>query len=140
MVSFCFEHLVPPIHHVLCLGAHCDDLEIGCGGTILKLATGRIPPAFTWVVFSSDATREAEALQSARMMLPKSSSSRIIIKKFRDGFWGCMDTFKDKQLLEDLYTRGHVPWEVWKTSGLTVNSCPSPNISSPDVELLRLRK
>jgi len=57
-----------------------------------------------------------------------------------DGFWGCMDTFKDKQLLEDLYTRGHVPWEVWKTSGLTVNSCPSPNISSPDVELLRLRK
>ncbi len=31
-----------------------------------------------------------------------------------DGFWACMDTFKDKQLLEDLYTRGHVPWEVWK--------------------------
>src|SRR5262245_2240053 len=31
-----------------------------------------------------------------------------------DGFWGCMDTFKDKQLLEDLYTRGEVPWEVWK--------------------------
>jgi len=86
MVSFCFEHLVPPIHHVLCLGAHCDDLEIGCGGTVFKLATGRIPPAFTWVVFSSDATREVEALQSARMMLPKSSSSRIIIKKFRDGF------------------------------------------------------
>jgi glucose-1-phosphate cytidylyltransferase len=32
-----------------------------------------------------------------------------------DGFWGCMDTFKDKQLLEDLYSRGHVPWEVWKS-------------------------
>ena len=31
-----------------------------------------------------------------------------------DGFWACMDTFKDKQLLEDLYTRGQVPWEVWK--------------------------
>jgi glucose-1-phosphate cytidylyltransferase len=31
-----------------------------------------------------------------------------------DGFWGCMDTFKEKQLLEDLYSRGHVPWEVWK--------------------------
>jgi glucose-1-phosphate cytidylyltransferase len=25
-----------------------------------------------------------------------------------------MDTFKEKQLLEDLYARGHVPWEVWK--------------------------
>jgi glucose-1-phosphate cytidylyltransferase len=34
-----------------------------------------------------------------------------------DGFWGCMDTFKDKQLLEDLYARGQVPWEVWKTNG-----------------------
>jgi glucose-1-phosphate cytidylyltransferase len=31
-----------------------------------------------------------------------------------DGFWACMDTFKEKQLLEDLYTRGQVPWEVWK--------------------------
>ena len=31
-----------------------------------------------------------------------------------DGFWGCMDTFKDKQLLDDMYARGQVPWEVWK--------------------------
>ena len=34
-----------------------------------------------------------------------------------DGFWACMDTFKDKQLLEDLYSRGQVPWEVWKVNG-----------------------
>jgi glucose-1-phosphate cytidylyltransferase len=34
-----------------------------------------------------------------------------------DGFWACMDTFKDKQMLEDLYSRGQVPWEVWKTPG-----------------------
>jgi len=34
-----------------------------------------------------------------------------------DGFWACMDTFKDKQLLEDLYAHGQVPWEVWKASG-----------------------
>jgi glucose-1-phosphate cytidylyltransferase len=33
-----------------------------------------------------------------------------------DGFWACMDTFKDKQLLEDLYSRGQVPWEVWKNN------------------------
>ncbi|MGH7164564.1 MAG: glucose-1-phosphate cytidylyltransferase [Nitrospiraceae bacterium] len=31
-----------------------------------------------------------------------------------DGFWACMDTFKDKQLLEDLHARGKAPWEVWK--------------------------
>jgi glucose-1-phosphate cytidylyltransferase len=34
-----------------------------------------------------------------------------------DGFWACMDTFKDRQLLEDLYSRGEVPWEVWKVNG-----------------------
>jgi glucose-1-phosphate cytidylyltransferase len=31
-----------------------------------------------------------------------------------DGFWACMDTFKEKQLLEELHSRGPAPWEVWK--------------------------
>jgi glucose-1-phosphate cytidylyltransferase len=42
-----------------------------------------------------------------------------------DGFWVPMDTFKDKQLLEDMYSRGEAPWEVWKnanTSGLPPSS------------------
>ena len=34
-----------------------------------------------------------------------------------DGFWACMDTFRDKQRLEDLYMQGRVPWEVWKDAG-----------------------
>jgi glucose-1-phosphate cytidylyltransferase len=34
-----------------------------------------------------------------------------------DGFWACMDTFKEKQLLEDMYSRGNTPWEVWKQNG-----------------------
>lgn len=34
-----------------------------------------------------------------------------------DGFWACMDTFKEKQMLEDMYSRGQVPWEVWKVNG-----------------------
>jgi glucose-1-phosphate cytidylyltransferase len=34
-----------------------------------------------------------------------------------DGFWACMDTFKDKQQLESLYAGGAAPWEVWKTNG-----------------------
>src|SRR5262245_54782701 len=86
MLSVRFEHLAPRIRNVLCLGAHCDDLEIGCGGTVLKLAERPDPPTFTWVVFSSDPIREAEALHGAQMLLPPSSWSRIIIKKFRDGF------------------------------------------------------
>jgi glucose-1-phosphate cytidylyltransferase len=39
-----------------------------------------------------------------------------------DGFWACMDTFKDKQLLEDLYSRGQVPWEVWKPQATPPNA------------------
>ncbi len=31
-----------------------------------------------------------------------------------DGFWACMDTFKEKRLLEDIYQSGGAPWEVWK--------------------------
>lgn len=30
-----------------------------------------------------------------------------------DGFWACMDTFKEKRLLEDIYKSGHAPWQVW---------------------------
>ncbi len=43
-----------------------------------------------------------------------------------DGFWACLDTFKDKQLLEDLYSRGQVPWEVWK-----------PQTAPPNVDAAR---
>jgi LmbE family N-acetylglucosaminyl deacetylase len=86
MLRVRFEDFTPPVRHVLCLGAHCDDLEIGCGGTVLKLCEGPDPPAFTWVVFSSDATRETEALVGAERLLRQAAGSRIIIKKFRDGF------------------------------------------------------
>jgi LmbE family N-acetylglucosaminyl deacetylase len=87
VLSFPFEKFSHPISHVLCLGAHCDDLEIGCGGTVLKLADGPTPPTFTWVVFTSDVTREAEARVSADALLRRAApGSRIIIRKFRDGF------------------------------------------------------
>lgn len=33
-----------------------------------------------------------------------------------DGFWACMDTFKDRQLLEDMYSQGKTSWEIWKKS------------------------
>ena len=52
---------------VLCLGAHSDDIEIGCGGTILRLA-GQYPNAvFHWVVFSAGGVRAAEAQRSAEL-------------------------------------------------------------------------
>lgn len=86
MLSLRLEQSDPPLKHVLCVGAHCDDLEIGCGGTVLKLAAAPNAPAFTWVVLSSDASREAEALRSAEAFLRGARDARILIKKFRDGF------------------------------------------------------
>ena len=41
------------------------------------------------------------------------SDGRLLTYEY-DGFWACMDTFKEKQLLEDMYSRGRTPWEVWK--------------------------
>jgi NDP-sugar pyrophosphorylase family protein len=32
-----------------------------------------------------------------------------------EGFWAPMDTFKDKQQLDELYSRGESPWTVWKS-------------------------
>jgi glucose-1-phosphate cytidylyltransferase len=34
-----------------------------------------------------------------------------------DGFWASMDTFKDKQALDGMYSHGNAPWEVWKKDG-----------------------
>jgi glucose-1-phosphate cytidylyltransferase len=30
-----------------------------------------------------------------------------------DGFWQCMDTLRDKQLLDELWASGNAPWKVW---------------------------
>lgn len=48
-----------------------------------------------------------------------------------DGFFACMDTFKDKQQLDDLYARGSAPWEMWKTAA----SQPVVASSNPGVAL-----
>jgi glucose-1-phosphate cytidylyltransferase len=34
-----------------------------------------------------------------------------------NGFWACMDTFKDKQAFDDMYARGDTPWQVWSSPG-----------------------
>jgi LmbE family N-acetylglucosaminyl deacetylase len=70
---------------VLCLGAHSDDIEIGCGGTILRLV-GQYPDCeFHWFVFSAAGVRGAEARRAAELF----AGSRLkaaILKTFQDGF------------------------------------------------------
>jgi LmbE family N-acetylglucosaminyl deacetylase len=72
---------------LLCLGAHCDDIEIGCGGTILKLANGGRKLEVHWVVFSSDERRKQEALMSAGGFLSDIVTKNVVIHRLRDGFF-----------------------------------------------------
>jgi LmbE family N-acetylglucosaminyl deacetylase len=72
---------------VLCLGAHCDDIEIGCGGTILKLLEHRPETRVDWVVFSSDNERAAEARAGAEAFLAGAASANVVIKDFRGRYF-----------------------------------------------------
>ncbi len=71
---------------VLCLGAHCDDIEIGCGGTLLQLANEYKIQNLKWLVLTSSDERGAEARRSAEYFVQKCKEKEIIIKKFKDGF------------------------------------------------------
>jgi LmbE family N-acetylglucosaminyl deacetylase len=73
-------------YKILCIGAHCDDIEIGCGGTILKLIENYPNVSIYWVVFSSNKQRAQEATTSANVFLKEIKAKKIIIKSFRDGF------------------------------------------------------
>jgi LmbE family N-acetylglucosaminyl deacetylase len=72
---------------VLCLGAHCDDIEIGCGGAILRLARAYPELTIHWVVLSSTPERATEARASAEAFLAGVRNRQIIVQSFRDGFF-----------------------------------------------------
>lgn len=72
---------------ILTIGAHADDVEIGCGGTILQLGQSHPDAEVVWVVLSSEGTRADEARRSADDFLQDFSNVRVIVKEFRDGFF-----------------------------------------------------
>lgn len=85
-------HFAPQIGHrtplqVLCLGAHSDDIEIGCGGTLLTLQERYPSVVYTWVVFSAGGHRVAEARASAAEFLPASARAEVAVLEYQDGYF-----------------------------------------------------
>ena len=74
--------LPPGPLEVLCLGAHPDDIEIGCGGTLLELAVTREIVA-TFAVLTSDTSRKIEAQKAAASVAP---GSTVRFADLPDGF------------------------------------------------------
>ena len=70
---------------ILCIGAHSDDIEIGCGGTILRLAEQYPDCEFHWVVFNAIGARETEARRAAQLFAGSRLKSSLL-KTFQDGF------------------------------------------------------
>jgi LmbE family N-acetylglucosaminyl deacetylase len=72
---------------LLCLGAHSDDIEIGCGGTLLRLLAERPGSAVHWVVFSGDDHREDEARHSAADFLVDAARVDVVVHRFRESYF-----------------------------------------------------
>ena len=70
---------------VLCVGAHCDDIEIGCGGTLLHLKTVFPRLKFHWVVLSASGPRGQEALKAAELFTD-GCEKEVVLEDYRDGF------------------------------------------------------
>jgi LmbE family N-acetylglucosaminyl deacetylase len=84
---------------ILCLGAHCDDIDIGCGGTLLSLLR-RYRVDITWMVFSATAPRARELRASARRFLRGALRTQILTREYRDGHFPALMT----PIKEDLAT------------------------------------
>jgi LmbE family N-acetylglucosaminyl deacetylase len=72
---------------ILCLGAHPDDIEIGCGGTILRILEEAPEAQFSWVVFSGNQKRREEALESSDLFLKNAKTKKINVEKFRESYF-----------------------------------------------------
>jgi LmbE family N-acetylglucosaminyl deacetylase len=94
---------------ILCLGAHSDDIEIGCGGTMLKLLAEHPGSSVHWLVFAAPGGREAEARASAAEFLSAAGSAHIDVQQHRESYFPAVaaeikDSFErlKAQVLPDL--------------------------------------
>jgi LmbE family N-acetylglucosaminyl deacetylase len=85
MISLSLEGATTRSLQILCLGCHSDDIEIGCGGTILRFADDYPGAVFHWVVFSANGVRGEEARRAATLFAGD-RLGQLHLRQFRDGF------------------------------------------------------
>jgi len=101
MIQLNFGEGASEVLQILCLGAHSDDIEIGCGGTILQLVEQYPRCVFNWVVFSAIGVREVEAQHAAKLFAGVERLKEPLLKSFPDGFMPYVGA-EVKAVFEDL--------------------------------------
>ena len=71
----------------MCVGAHSDDIEIGCGGSIIRLISQNPDVEVRWFVFSAAGNRGREARKSAGEFLTGAGSFRVQLYRFRESYF-----------------------------------------------------
>lgn len=93
-----------PLRTVLAIGCHADDIEVGCGGTLLTLTRAIPNLRVVWIVLAASGEREVEARASADAFLAAAGEQRVEVHGFRDGFLPYSGE-KIKEVFEDLKSR-----------------------------------
>jgi LmbE family N-acetylglucosaminyl deacetylase len=101
MIQLGLDGAAPGGLKILCIGSHSDDIEIGCGGTILRLAEQYPDCTFYWVVLSATGVRAAEAQCAAGRFAGSAKLTGPVLKTFRDGFLPFLGA-EVKAVFEDL--------------------------------------
>jgi LmbE family N-acetylglucosaminyl deacetylase len=96
---------LPSPTRILAIGCHSDDIEIGCGGTILTLIESLPSVEVCWVVLSASGERAGEARRSAGAFLDGAAATEVIVHDYRDGFLPYVGG-EVKQVFEDLKAFG----------------------------------
>lgn len=152
---------------ILCLGAHSDDIEIGCGGSILQLLRMYKGLDFYWIVFSSGHQRDREARRSADLFLKGAAKKTVVVHDFRNGYFPSIlpdikDYFEELKkevspdviftharhdLHQDHRTLNQLTWNTWRNHVILEYEIPkwdgdlgTPNLYIPFDERVAARK
>lgn len=152
---------------LLCLGAHSDDIEIGCGATILTLLARHPNLRVHWVIFSGEGERAKEAKRSAQRYLRRAEHKEIVQGIFQDGYFpsqfrAIKDTFEKlkKEIVPDLILTHcahdkhqdhrvvqNLTWNTWRNHRIFEYEIPkfdgdlrTPNLYVPVTEAVARRK